>query len=209
MRMEVQTGPSVDIKPHAVILAGGRSSRFGCDKAQFRFGKTTMLQSLAEVLESAGFQITISTGHKSHETFEYPIIWDQEPFLGPLYALEHILKNLTANKVFLCACDTPFINPHLAKWLWNKSTNFELTLLENELGYSSMLPGVYGHRTLSAVTNNISKGEKSLKSLLRSGLKANLIQIFQWKQVDASGQSLVNINTQQDLKEVAYLLYRF
>lgn len=202
MKTERQNGLGADTKPQAVILAGGRSSRFGEDKARAKYNNTTMLQELAVSLKNAGFQIVVSTSHKGHQTFGYPIIWDKKPFLGPLYALGNILEALSKPKILVTACDTPLINPALANWLWKISEGFDITILENEFGRPSPLPGIYSSKILPVVGEGIAKHEKSLKSLLRRSLKICTIPAKDWKRIDLNGRSLMNINTKQDLKKV-------
>lgn len=202
MKTESQTGLSATTKPQAVILAGGRSSRFGEDKALVQYGNTTMLQKLATSLEDAGFQITISTSYKEHLKFAYPIIWDKDPFRGPLYALGNILQTLKAPKVFLIACDTPLMNANLAHWLWQVSRGSDITILENELGQPSPLPGIYSRRVLSVIRAAIAKKQESLKNLLEGKLKIKTIALEDWRRIDSSGRSLKNVNTKKELKEM-------
>ena len=199
MTTEKQNGPNADTKPQAFILAGGKSLRFGADKARVKYNTSTMLQEIAVSLEKAGFQISISTSHKTHQSFGYPIAWDKGPFLGPLHALSGILDGLKQDRIFLIACDTPLIKPDLARWLWQISEGFDITILEDDLGNPSPLPGIYSHRILPTIRANLSKGEASLKSLLRMDLKINIVPRMDWQPMDTSGQSLVNINTMEDL----------
>lgn len=202
MKTGKEIGLRANTKPQAVILAGGRSSRFGEDKARSRCGRETLLQRVAQSLEEAGFQITLSTGYKEHEMFGYPIIWDKELFYGPLYALGNILEAIDHQKIFLTACDTPWIKPLLVRWLWEKSENADIVLLENESGNPSPLPGIYSKKILPVVRENIAAKEKSLKSLLKRKLRINTLPVRDWHSIDPQGKSLVNINTKQDLKKI-------
>lgn len=201
MKTGKEIGLRANTKPQAVILAGGRSSRFGEDKARSQCGTKTLLQRVAQSLQEAGFQITLSTGHKEHKMFGYPIIWDKEPFCGPLYVLGNILESINRPKILLTACDTPWINPLLVRWLWKKSENADIVLLENEFGRPSPLPGIYSRRILPVVRENIAAKEKSLKSLLKRKLQINTLPIRDWHSIDPQGRSLANINTKQDLKK--------
>jgi molybdopterin-guanine dinucleotide biosynthesis protein A len=199
MTTEPRNGPVAGARPPAVILAGGRSSRFGQDKARARLGNATLLEGLAASLEKVGFRVTVGTGYREHEAFGYPVIWDRAPFSGPLRALGGILEAIDEPRIMLVACDTPFLDPALARWLWEAGKDFDITILEDERGEPSPLPGVYAKSILTALRENLSLGRTSLQSLFETGLRVNRVPAATWREIDAGGRSLVNINTAEDL----------
>jgi len=196
-----QPGLNAVIDRFAVILAGGRSSRFGSDKAFARIGNKTMVDMVADTLMSTGFELAISTNHQAHEEFGHPLIWDSTPFQGPLYALHDILEKTNHQKILLVACDTPFVTSHLVQQLWNESNGWDITVLCNGRGIPSPLPGVYAQTALSKVKKIIRGSMGSLKSLLGCDLKINVIPANQWQLWDAKQGSLFNINTVDSLRK--------
>lgn len=200
MTVETRNGCA---SPHAVIMAGGRSTRFGTDKACAGFGERTLLGEVAASLESAGFHVEVSTGDLAHEALGYPIILDRERFGGPLRALRDILEAPGKERILLTACDTPLLAPALARSLWESSAGFDITVLERETGEPSPLPGVYSVNALTVVRENLARGETSLKSLFTRGLKLYVMPMIIWRGIDATGEWRVNINTESDLKNLA------
>lgn len=202
MQMEIQNGPNARIRPQAVILAGGRSSRFGSDKAMAKFKGREMLRMVASALEQASFRVCISTSHKAHQSLGYPIIWDTNQFYGPLWALAHVLEVTQAHKVLLTACDTPLLTPNITRMLWSKSSGFDIAVCIDKAGVPQLLPGIYSRTVLVTVQENLQKGQNSLKGLLRSHLKIKKISARIWGAYDKNGQAFTNINSKQDLADL-------
>lgn len=69
-----------------VILAGGKSSRMGHDKAQLRYGGKTLLQHMGALLHEAGIA-QVYASHAEH-------IADEIPGHGPLSGIHATLKAL-------------------------------------------------------------------------------------------------------------------
>lgn len=187
-------GSRVCRKPQAVILAGGKSSRFGKDKAAAPWRDATMLEALAISLKKAGFYMTISTSHEQHRAFGLPILWDEKPFQGPLFALVGVLEKLRAAHVLFTACDTPFLSSLVIRLLWEEKNGFDAVLLEGEDGKPSPLPGVYSSRILPVARAHLFKKETSLQNLLKSDVRVCVISRRDWVHVDPSERSLININ---------------
>jgi len=91
------------------ILAGGRSSRFGSDKARAKLHGLPMIQRLAILLASVAESITVvAERDRKYEDLGLATIADTVPGLGPLggliTALEH-RRAQGAGWLLLCACD--------------------------------------------------------------------------------------------------------
>ncbi|MCC7259481.1 MAG: molybdenum cofactor guanylyltransferase [Alphaproteobacteria bacterium] len=94
-----------DAATAGVILAGGKSSRMGHDKAQLRYGGKTLLEHMEALLRSAGIsQVYIS--HAEH-------IADVIPGHGPLSGIHATLKALHGKyaQLLYVPVDMPQISP--------------------------------------------------------------------------------------------------
>lgn len=195
MKMDTPNGLAVNPKPTAVILAGGRSTRFGSDKAMANINGRPMIQILADQLGEAGFSIFISTNHEAHHQLSYPVLKDAVPFSGPLFALQDIFHQLEVSKILLAACDAPFLKPELIQWFWKQSDEWDVSVLEDDKKILSPLPGIYSRKVLDSLEKLIHQGKKSLKSLFDCGLKVNHIPWQDWGVLDPQHRALFNINT--------------
>ncbi len=120
-----------------IVLAGGRSSRMGTDKALLNYKGRTMLEHMHELLRVTGIRDVFVSG--SYEG--YPCIADDEVFAGPARAISHVMQSLPQYKGFLFVpVDMPFLD---------KSTLEAL--------FSQPVGGYYRHSSLPAFIPKASR----------------------------------------------------
>ncbi|MBN1150988.1 molybdenum cofactor guanylyltransferase [candidate division WOR-3 bacterium] len=95
----------------AVILAGGKSTRFGSDKAFAKFGDSTLVESVFYCLKKIFENIIIVTNNPGHfPRFDALIVKDRVAGKGPLGGIYTGLKMSISPRIFVFACDMPFLN---------------------------------------------------------------------------------------------------
>ena len=98
----------------ALILAGGKSSRFGQNKALAPFGATSLIEHIIDQLEPLFENIIISANSPSDFTpLRLQVCGDVLPGGGPLAGLHSGLKASNDEYVFVTACDMPNISVEL------------------------------------------------------------------------------------------------
>ncbi len=150
----------------AVILAGGRSSRMGRDKAGLPFGNGTMLSHLTEVYRQ-NFDVAVSVG----EAGRFPVgealeLVDLRPGQGPLAGLETAFRRTEAETVFLTATDLPFGDQALALELVRRLGDGDACVIRRRDGGMEPLFGVYRRSCLSAAEACLDEGRRSCRALL-------------------------------------------
>lgn len=174
----------------AVILAGGRSSRFGRDKVFETINGVTLLEILIHKLQNLNFKIFISGSLEKYGQWGLPVIEDENPYAGPLCALESIWKKIMGNRILLLGADMPFVTEKKIEEMWQKSREVDITLLKDQKG-PSPLPGVYSRKTENFIKKITREGKRDLKSLLDLGLRL--------RKLNSEKKSLTNINFPDDL----------
>ena len=100
-----------------VVLAGGRSSRMGRDKAFLSYTGKSLLDHMITILEQAG----INNIYVSGDFEGYRCIPDEECEKGPAYAMAHILTKLKNDAgVMFIPIDMPFLTPEMLEYLMKK-----------------------------------------------------------------------------------------
>ena len=102
------------------VLAGGRSSRMGADKALVELAGRPLIAYALDVLHAAGLKAAIAGARSDLSAFA-PVIEDAEPDRGPLggvCAALHAMQQESATEyaVFI-SVDMPLIPPSLIAYL--------------------------------------------------------------------------------------------
>ncbi len=197
-----------------VILAGGRSKRFGTDKAWMELDGALVLPALCErlaaVTPSFGDVIVVRRD-ASQQLPALPsdvvVVEDMVPGAGPLGGLVSGMWRDTAAFTFACACDMPFVDAGLVRWMaeWRDPE------LEDEMRPDIIVPEADGrlqwlHALYFTMLPPLMLGavedgpDRSLHGW-HTDLNVNVIPIPQseWEAVHPSGRSFLNINSQADL----------
>lgn len=102
----MQPRPSLEC---AAILAGGKSSRMGREKALLRYENQPLIARVADVLRPLFSQIVVvSSKPEVASAANLPAIADRFPDAGPLGGIHAALAHFEA-PVFVVGCDMPFI----------------------------------------------------------------------------------------------------
>ena len=158
----------------AIILAGGRSSRMGKDKASLEISGKSMVERLllklcpivAEVviIRAPGQPIPNVPEELKNRT---KIGWDSVEDRGPLQGIVDALPllNSSIDKVFLLTCDLPYITTDWLQTLKDILTDeFDLVCTEeNEI--SNPLLAVYRRKVLEPATKLLAEGKRRPISL--------------------------------------------
>jgi len=183
----------------AVILAGGLSRRFGSDKCFAMIQGKTFIQTIIDTLDSAGFDVYLS-GPKSKLGFlRLPIIEDEFPATGPLYAIHSLFKKTDFKRILFVAVDMPFIQKKVIKLMWSKSLGYDITIIDSHRKKAHPFPGVYSHCCLPQLEKVLSQGRKDMQSLFQGSVKVKRLQKKEILNQDPTLISLHNINYEKEL----------
>ena len=112
-----------------IVLAGGRSSRFGRDKALANFGGKPLVAQVIGRLRALGDECIVSIGRNcAVEGYrrvlpnDTVVVQDAVDFQGPLAGFVTALNECKSNLCFLGACDMPFIDPKIVEYLFSESS---------------------------------------------------------------------------------------
>lgn len=165
-----------------IILAGGNSKRFGCDKCEFEIDGKTMLQRVAE-----NFDNPIIVTRKLRNVHGRQVI---DCGKGPINAVLKALTQVTKEKVFLTGCDFPYITRKIVEFICSKDYDIVMPILESP----QPLLGCYKVEILKKYLPN----SKSFLDLIGKS-DTYLIGTNELSIIDPTLKSLININSLKDL----------
>jgi molybdopterin-guanine dinucleotide biosynthesis protein A len=183
-----------------VVLAGGKSKRFGKNKLiQPFFGKTVLgfiVEKLSPFFKEVLIVCKNPLSFPKLKVFKTEICEEFTPICGIL----HGLKNCKTEKVVVVPGDSPFLKPKLLQFL-SKSLPPACFSFENKI---VPLPALFHKNHLFFVEKNLKEGKLSVKEL-HGLLKSNRISVSFAKIYDPTLKFSVNINRREDYESA----YRF
>jgi molybdenum cofactor guanylyltransferase len=192
----------------AIILAGGRSSRMGTDKALLPLPDKpdiTFVEHLASLLASTCHEVLLVARDPIQAADYAPVkspnvrlLTDETPNIGPLMGLYSGLKAIhpSSTHALLVAVDMPFIQPTLISYLLAQPHNDALLIpLVDQV--PQVLLAVYPRVTLPHIEARLREGRRDLRSLL-TVCPVRYIEEAQLRTVDPHLRSFVNINTPEE-----------
>lgn len=112
------------MKFSAVILAGGKSSRMGRDKALLQLGGQSLLARQISVAREAGASEVLISGRNQVDYSEFgcPVLLDRFVDAGPLAGIDCALEMTTSSLLLVLAVDMPRVSVEVLRALLLKSS---------------------------------------------------------------------------------------
>jgi molybdenum cofactor guanylyltransferase len=182
----------------AVILAGGRSSRMGVNKALLDFGGKPLIHVLVERILSVTDHVLVSSNDSSSYRFlNIPVVPDQYKGQGPLAGLHAAMLRDACDLYIVLACDLPNLQAPLLIRLISFAKGFDAVIPRTKDGLAHPLCAVYRRTCLPSVENALFRGaNKVIETFLDNSLNIRWIAPEEGQFEDAD---LANINTPEDL----------
>jgi len=118
------------MKTTGIVLAGGKSKRFGEDKGLFLFRDKHLVLHALDILRPWCDELMISTNRPdSYQVFGVKTVKDVYPGCGPLGGIHAALSNSRFSHAAFISCDTPFIPTEIYPYL-----------LENMADHQAIMP---------------------------------------------------------------------
>ncbi|MGN7939953.1 molybdenum cofactor guanylyltransferase [Metabacillus sp. 22489] len=183
-----------------VLLAGGRSQRFGQPKAFAQFeGKCFWEHSIDAMKEVTNKQIIISHPdivHFFEETSRNEILMDDIHVRGkgPLAGIYTAMKYEKTEWYMILSCDIPLINKKIIRCLVDAREQGTLAIIPKINNRIHPLVGVYHYSTFEYIDEALQKERYRMMSLLEKINVKYLSDNF----ILANQDAFCNINSQED-----------
>jgi molybdopterin-guanine dinucleotide biosynthesis protein A len=202
-----------------IVLAGGRSARFGADKLGVVLDGRAILVRAVEAVGSACAEVIVVTAPgAAARTSELlrgarsatRVIEDARSFDGPLVALELGLREAHAPVCIVTAGDMPWLDPAMLALLVAELVPDVADAPAADALVVAAAAFVFGDHlerfpfvarrdlALAAVERLLAAGERRMRALIR-GLDPLGIPEWQWRPVDPSGRTFRDVDRPADL----------
>lgn len=211
----------------AIVLAGGRSTRYGAQKLAVEIDGRTMLDHAIAAVSEVADEVVVAgaavPADGSGRPFESPVrsVPDAEAFQGPLAGLAGALRLTTTGIALVVGGDMPALVPDVLRAMVARLAGDhaidavllagpagEGGVLGTELGKRQVLPlAINVARVSAAALEALAAGDKSLVRLL-DRLRVEEIAAAEWLALDPAGQTLVDVDRPGDVARIRHKLRR-
>ncbi len=182
---------------NGIILAGGRSSRIGTDKAFIKFAGVPIIERTLSLFKSLFVKCLIVTNKPDNYSYlNCPLVSDHYNNIGPLGGLHAGLFASDSHLNFVAACDMPLIDRELIKYLAG-FTNYD-AVVPVVNGFPEPLLAVYSKKCLAAIEEMIKNRAYKI-SALYGRVATKFIEEKALREIDPGLNSFSNINTVNEL----------
>ena len=206
---------------HGFIQAGGRSTRFGEDKALVKLRGKTMLEHTGELLASVCHDVKIVAAPGRYNDSRWPVLMDRWPGEGPLggilTALHSINESAGAHQTkdkgdcafsfaLILSCDMPFLTADFLRFLTDRALKSEAQVIVPE--YAERLEPLcacWSAASLPTVQTAFDSGVRKVTQAMKQ-LPMEVLDESAWKRFDTNGRLFWNMNTAADFVEARRIL---
>jgi molybdopterin-guanine dinucleotide biosynthesis protein A len=175
---------------YGILLAGGKSSRMGQNKALLPIGQAPLIEHIVSHMEPYCREIVVVTNHPSNYTFlkHVRFVADIYPGRGPLAGIHAGLSAIPNNSYgFVMACDMPSISPVLLRNMLQHVPGPDAVVYSGQPFHS-----LYHPRALSAIEHGLIHEQLRMEDLLRR-IRTTFLEIPEGEE-----GAFLNLNTPED-----------
>lgn len=181
-----------------VILAGGKSSRMGTDKALLEINGKKFIRRIAEELDFFEEKLIARGKNRATPIDGWNVIPDIYPECGPVGGLHAALTACESDALFCVSCDMPLIRRELVEELCEQITEaFDAVIVRDESGRAHPICGVYRKSAVPVFEQQILTGNYRVMRALEH-LRIRYVTVA----LENGGEQLRNINTPEDYREL-------
>lgn len=189
-----------------IILAGGKSTRMGTNKAFLELGGKKIIQWVIDVFLTLFDEIIlISNEPELYKAWGFKVVPDILSGKGSLGGIYTGLVTASQDQAFFAACDMPFLNQKLIRYMMDQASGFDVVIpyAPTEENQSSdglhPLHAIYSKTCTKPIERLL---EKNLLKIIGFFPEVRVRRILQEEiqQFDPYLLSFFNTNTPQDLE---------
>jgi molybdopterin-guanine dinucleotide biosynthesis protein A len=186
------------------ILAGGRSSRMGTDKAFVRvLGRPLIEDILAQVGDLGAETLIVTNQPGDYAYLGVPLFGDVLPDKGALGGIYSALSAATQRHVLCIACDMPFVVRPLLDYLIRLIPEGD-AIVPRVAGEAEPFRAIYARVCLEPIRAAMDAGRMRVISFFPA-IRVRYVEEAEINRFDPRHLSFFNVNTPADLEEARRL----
>ena len=181
-----------------VILAGGKSSRFGANKALAELDGKKIIEHVTTALAPLFANRLLVTNTPADYAFlDWPMTADNYPGAGPLAGIQAALLASAEPRIFVAGCDMPLLNQDLIRHICGLEGEWDAVIPWLTAG-PEPLCALYAKSALPVISAALGRGDYRVGGVLDS-LQIKKIDQAEILQIASNLAMFSNINRMEDL----------
>ncbi|MEI9479371.1 MAG: molybdenum cofactor guanylyltransferase [Deltaproteobacteria bacterium] len=198
------------MKTGCIILAGGKGRRLGQEKSWVEVGGSTLLQRAVSHLEFFNSEIIIVKAPEGKlpavsSVVNLKVVQDYVGGKGPLAGLLAGLVNSQYKNNLLVACDMPFLNKDLIRYLASLTDGDYDAVVPRMGQYLEPLQAIYSKNCIPEIEELLAQDKLNVDGLFNR-MRTRFVVPSEIEPFDPKHLSFININTPADLEKAEAIL---
>jgi molybdopterin-guanine dinucleotide biosynthesis protein A len=190
----------------AFVLAGGRSSRMGMDKAFIEFQGRTLLDRALTLVTAITPNVHIVGNRAKFGAFG-KVVEDEFPDHGPLGGIHAALRSSTAELNLILALDMPFVQERFLNYLVSEAEKGDaVATVPTAAGNWQPLCAVYRKAFADLAEPALRSGRNKIDPLFKDAL-VRVITQDELERAGFSAELFRNLNTPEELRAAGDALH--
>ncbi len=187
-----------------IVLAGGRSSRMGRDKATMELVGLMLIERVVAVLDSFVQQVVVVRAPGQSFPLlsvsgSLTVVEDPVEGQGPLVGMAVGLAAAESRVSIVVGVDHPFLQPDLLRLLASRVTPVDRWVLPVAEGRPQPLCSAFASDAASVLQAHVDRGDRAPMAVAP---ELGLLRITEdeWRMVDPEGMSFVDVDTPEEFE---------
>lgn len=187
----------------AAIMAGGKSTRMGQDKAWIELDGEPLIKRVADVLAQVADEVIIVANDPRYAALGLQVVPDRFPDGGALGGIATGVASSSFDRVLVAACDMPFLSVEVWRVLLDHRYDGDVVIpkIGNEL---ETLHALYARTCVAAMERALSAGKMRVISFFDE-VRVHTIDERELRVADPTLRSFTNVNTPEELASALLL----
>ena len=187
----------------AAIMAGGKSTRMGQDKAWIELDGEPLIARVAAVLAQVADEVIVVANDPKYESLGLRVVRDRWPTGGPLGGIATGVGAATHNTVLVAACDLPFTSTEMWRLLLGHSGEADV-VIPRVGGEYETLHALYAKACLPQMARSIAENHLRVISFFDQ-VRVLAVEEPELRAVDPTLRAFTNVNTPEELAEALFI----
>jgi molybdopterin-guanine dinucleotide biosynthesis protein A len=186
------------------ILAGGLSTRYGQNKAFLELAGIRLIDRVVAEMKKIFRDVILIANERGH--YEYlgvPVVEDVIKGLGPLGAIYTGLMRISNETGFFVACDMPFINAQLVRYMVDIRDNYAAVVPSGAAGIEP-LHAIYTRACLAPIKDLLNAQQYQVR-LFYERVSVRYVTPEEIRKFVSPQTAFLNINTPDEFARVQRL----